>query len=268
MLAKSLVMALAAGLLGFNLGFSPPAFGAARVDLVVEHGVEKDAEAQARAVVSGVLDFFQGTYGIGLQRDIRIKFSCDKLNYKKAIMSEYGANEALAAQRANSSWGLQKKGTLLVDLGDINSNYLQLFVLCHEMVHFYQAQESQDKHHKIGWMLEGSADALAAHILATVGVKGASSYKSRSLEMLKQARRIPSLEVLHTQRGLMAACGTYGSRVTYTTSAMAVLTLVEWRGYPALFAYFQALKQAKPEDAFYQAFGTKLTDFEKQFSPF
>ena len=267
MKTKSLVTLLPACLFFLNLCLSPPAHGA-RVDLIVDHGVARDCETQARAVVNGVFDFFQKTYGIGLQRDIRIKFSCDKLNYQKAIQDWYGASESQASVVAHHTTGVQRRGDLIVDLGDINSDYKQLFVLCHEMVHFYQGQESQDKHGAIGWMLEGSADALAAHILETVGVKNASGFKNWWIKNLKKARVLPSLENLHTHKGLMSACYTYGGRVTYTTSALAVLTLVEWRGYPALFAYFQALKNSTPEDAFYQAFGAKVTDFEKQFRPF
>ncbi len=267
MKAKSLLIILPACLLFLNLCLSPAAYGG-RIDLVVDHGVEKDAEAQARAAVNGVTDFFQNTYGIGLERDIRIKFSCDKLNYRKAIQDWYGASEGQANFVAQNTAGVQQRGTLIVDLGDINSDYSKLFVLCHEMVHFYQAQESQDHHGSIGWMLEGSADALAAHILATVGVKGASGYKDRWIKYLKKAQAIPNLEYLHTHKGLMSACFTYGGFVTYRTSALAVMTLIEWRGYPALFVYFQALKNSSPEDAFYQAFGTKAADFEKQFRPF
>lgn len=267
MKTKSLFLALAACFFFLNLCIAPDVHGA-RVDLVVDHGVEKDSEAQARAAVNGVFDFFQKTYGIGLQRDIRIKFSCDKLNYKKAIQDWYGASEGQAALVAHTTAGLQRRGDLIVDLGDINCDYKQLFVLCHEMVHFYQGQESQDKHGAIGWMLEGSADALAAHILETVGVKGASGYKNWCLDNLKKARGLPSLESLHTHQGLMSACYNYGGPVTYTTSALAVMTLVEWRGYPALFTYFRALKNASPEDAFYQAFGARIGDFEKQFRPF
>ena len=267
MKVKSLVMALALCLVCLNFCLAPAA-QAARIDLVVDHGVEKDAEAQARATVKGVLDFFQNTYGIGLHRDLRIRFSCDKINYKKAIQNWYGVDEAKAAYTAWSTAGLQKNGSLIVDLGDIRSNYFQLFVLCHEMVHFYQCQESNNKHQAIGWMLEGVADALAAHILETVGVKGASKYKSWCLQNLKKARRCPSLELLHTHRGLMAACNTFGPRVTYTTAAMAVMTLVEWKGYGALFTYFRDLKNTTPDEAFYHAFGTKVTDFEKQFRPF
>lgn len=267
MKTKSPVLALVFCLFFFNLCLSPGAHGA-RVDLVVDHGVEKDAEAQARAAVNGVFDFFQRTYGIGLQRDLRIKFSCDKLNYKRAIQDWYGASESQAHLTASASLGLQRRGDLIVNLGDINSDYIQLFVLCHELVHFYQAQESQDKHGALGWMLEGTADALAAHILETVGVKGARGYKSRWIENLQKVRGIPSLESLHTRQGLMSACHTYGGRVTYTTSALAVMTLVEWRGYPALFTYFRALKNTNPEEAFYQAFGARAGDFEKQFRPF
>jgi hypothetical protein len=234
----------------------------------VDHGVDNDAETQLRAAVNGVFDFFQRTYGIGLQRDIRIKLACDKINYKKSIQNLYGSSEARAEHQADSSVGLQNRGTLIVDLGNRARRHGKLFTLCHEMVHFFQAQESNDKHGSIGWILEGSADALAAHILETAGIKGARGYKNRSIEFLKRARNIPSLEIMHTHQGIMAACGTHGGNVCYTTAAMAVLTLVEWKGYGALFTYFRALKNTSPEDAFYQAFGTRIDDFEKQFRPF
>jgi hypothetical protein len=58
------------------------------------------------------------------------------------------------------------------------------------------------------------------------------------------------------------------STIAYNTAALAVLTLVEWRGYPSLFAYFRNLRNSSPEDAFYRAFGSRLNDFEKQFKPF
>jgi hypothetical protein len=260
MKTKSLVMALAACLFLLNVCASPPAFGG-RVDVICDHGLNKDAEAQARAAVQGIFDFFQKTYGIGLQRDIRIKFSCDKLNYKKAIMNEYGASEARAAYDARGSSGLQRGGTLIVDLGDIHGNYWQLFVLCHEIVHFYQGQESQDKYGSIRWITEGSANAIAAHIMETVGGQDAGVYKKMWVEHLKRAQNWPKLENLRNPNQIGAYLG-------YDTASLAVLTLVEWRGYPALFTYFRNLKNASPEDAFYQAFGTRLNDFEKSFRPF
>jgi hypothetical protein len=56
--------------------------------------------------------------------------------------------------------------------------------------------------------------------------------------------------------------------VAYATSALAVLNLVRSKGNQPLFAFFKALKNANPEDAFSQAFGVKLSDFEKDFRPY
>jgi len=257
---KPLVISMAVCLLIFNLWVSPPAFGS-RIDLIVDHGVDKNAETEARAAVSGIIDFFQKTYGIGLQRDIRIKFSCDKLNYKKAIMTLYGRSEASAAFQANHSVGMQSKGTLVVDLGERSNRHGKLFTLCHEIVHFYQGQESQDKHGSIRWISEGSADAIAAQIMGKVSGEGSEAYKKLWIGNLKNARNWPRLENLHAHNQMRSA-------VAYNTSALAVLTLVEWRGYPALINYFRKLKNASPEDAFYQAFGARLSDFEKSFRPF
>ncbi|MDD2904234.1 MAG: hypothetical protein PHU44_17540, partial [Syntrophales bacterium] len=117
------------------------------------------------------------------------------------------------------------------------------------------------------WMSEGMADAIAVHVLETVGVKGARRYKESWKNNLQKARDWPKLDQLHAPNEWFAAAATYGSYVTYKTSALAVLTLVDWKGYPALFAYLRDLKTASPEAAFYQAFGTRLADFEKQFRP-
>jgi len=257
---KTNSLVVAACLFLLNLCASPAAYGG-RIDVVVDHGVEKDAEAQARATVQGVFDFFQKTYGIGLQDDIRIKFSCDKLNYKKAIKDWHGISEAQANYRAQNSAGIALKGDLIVDLGDIKGNNWQLFVLCHEMVHFYENQESQGKHGSIRWMSEGVANAIAAHIMETVGGQSQDTWKNYWIENLKKAQNYPSLEYLRSPNQMR-------SQLAYNTASLAVLTLVEWRGYPALFTYFRNLQNDRPDEAFYQAFGTRLSDFEKSFRPF
>lgn len=249
-----------------NFWASSPAQGA-RLDVVVDHGVEKASEEQGRAAVKGLIDFFQDNYGVALERDMRIKFSCDKLNYKKAIKNWYGLGEAQANFHAQNSKGLQSRGTLIVNLGDLRGNFPQLFVLCHEMVHHFQGQISGDRHGSLRWMSEGMADAIAVHVLEKVGVKGAARYKKSWKENLKKARNWPKLDRLHAPNEWFAAVYAYGPYVTYKTSALAVLTLVEWKGHRSLFAYLRDLKTASPEDAFYQAFGTRLADFEKQFRP-
>ncbi|MFZ5453339.1 MAG: hypothetical protein ACOZF2_15885 [Thermodesulfobacteriota bacterium] len=249
-----------------NFWVTPLAHGA-RLDIVVDHGVEKDAEDQGRAAVKGIIDFFQNTYGVALERDMRIKFSCDKLNYKKAIQNWYGMGESQANFHAQNSKGLQSRGTLIVNLGDLRGNFPQLFVLCHEMVHHYQGQISGDRHGYLRWFSEGMADAVAVHVLETVGVKDARRYKDSWQENLKKARNWPRLDKLHAPHEWFAAVYAYGPYVTYKTSALAVLTLVDWKGYRALFDYLRDLKTATPEAAFYQAFGTRLADFEKQFRP-
>ena len=265
MQAKSLVLTLTFCLFTLHLGLSPAQ--GARIDVVVDHGVEQDAATQAQAAVRATIDFFQNTYGLGLDRDIRIRFTCDISNYKKAIQDWYGASESQASQQSHMSLGLQQGGTLIVNLGDIHSNFLQLFVLCHEIVHHFQGQMSGDRQGSLRWMAEGMADAVAAHVLEGIGVKAAGRYQNWWQEKLKKARDWPKLENLHTPKEWLAAVRAYGPNVTYKTSAMAVLTLGQWKGYRSLFTYLQALKSAGPEDAFYQAFGARLNDFEKQFRP-
>ena len=264
----SVVLALASCFFFLNLCLSPPVSAGARIDVVVDHGVDNEAETQARSAIKVIIDFFYSTYGLSLERDIRISLVPDKNNFKEAMKRWCGASEDQARHEAERAAGLQSRGTIIVDLGDRPKRYGRLFTLCHEIVHLFQAQESNDRHGAIGWMCEGVADAIAAHILENIGLSCGSGYKNRWTENLKSARSCPRLEFLHTHQGLMAACYNYGPGVTYETSGMAVLTLVQWRGYKPLFTYFSALKQRSPEDAFYQAFGARVGDFEKQFRPF
>jgi len=267
MKTKSLVLALVFGIFCFNIYLSPAVSAGARIDLLVEHGVEKEAETQARLAVNAIFDFFHNTYGLSLERDIKIVLTPDKLNYKDAIKQWYGASEAAAGLQSEITSGLQSRGTIIINLGNIHNNRKQLFVLCHEIVHHFQSQECQNQYGSIRWMTEGVANAIAAHILATVGIRGAD-YQKQWLETLKKARGWPGLEKLHTPQEWFAALQAYNPEVTYGTASLAVLNLVRWRGYQPLFAYFSALKQTSPEDAFYQAFGARIDDFEKQFRPF
>jgi hypothetical protein len=267
MIKKSRFLAFASCLFFLGLCSSAAVSGGARIDLVVDHGVEKEAEAQARAVINAIIDFFHNTYGLALEKDLRIKLTGDKLNYQRSIQDWYGGGEAAAARQSEITGGLQSRGAIILNLGSMRDSQFQLFCLCHEMVHHFQSQESPDKYGAIRWLTEGVANVIAAHILATVGVKRAVYDQNLWLQNLKQARDWPRLESLHTGQEWYAVMQAR-PQVTYETASLAVMTLVKWRGYGSLFNYFRALKNTGPEDAFYQAFGSRLTDFEKQFRPF
>jgi len=265
---KSLILALVSCCFCFNLSLPPGVWAGARVDVIVEHGVDKEVEDQARTAVTAIFDFFHNTYGLSLDKDIKIVLTPDKLNYKDAIKQLYGASDAAAGVQSEITAGVQSRGTIIINAGSIKNNQKQLFVLCHEIVHHFQGQECPNRYGAIRWLTEGVANAIAAHILMTAGVKGGDDFQKEWLQVLQKARGWPNLEKLHTQRDWYAAMQSFNPNVTYSTASLAVLNLVQWRGYQPLFAYFQNLKQAGPEDAFYQAFGAKIEDFEKQFRPF
>ena len=171
MRAKLPIIALTVFLGCLHLGLASP-LQAARIDVVVDHGVDKAAEDQGRAAINGIIDFFQSNYGVALKRDLRIKFACDKLNYKKAIQNWYGMGEARANFHSRNTSGLQSRGALIVNLGELRGNFPQLFVLCHEMVHHYQGQISGDRNGYLRWLSEGMADAVAVNVLESVRFPG------------------------------------------------------------------------------------------------
>jgi hypothetical protein len=205
-----------------------------------------------------------------LERDLQIILVPNQDTYRNTLIRSYGYNDNEARKIAETTSGLSRGASgaaIVVNLGRFSGGQNQLFGLCHEIVHQFQSQEGRDQHNSLRWLSEGVADALAAHILETAGLKTVD-YKYFWQETTRKAPRWPRLENLHTYKEWFASMDANGSNVTYNTAALAVLTLVQWKGYRPLFAYFCALKQTGPEDAFFQAFGTRISDFEKQFTPY
>ncbi len=268
MKTKSPVIALAICLLVLTVCLSPAAYGKGGIDLIADQFVSNEAKDQARLAVNTTLKFFHNTYGLSLEKDVQVYLVTDRTAYKRALKRWYDMNEAEAAHRAQKSAGTAGDATIVVDVGDIRSREAQLFCLCHEIVHQFQGQASRGRTGSIMWVAEGVAEALAAQILATAGVTGGTDYQNRCLSILKKATSRPRLENLHTLQDWFAAIEAHGSMVTYGTATVAVLALVQRHGYEPLFIYFRALNQASPEDAFYQAFGVKVSSFERDFHPF
>jgi len=207
---------------------------------------------------------------LGLERDLQIFLVANQDAYRTALMERYGLSDNQARNVAEGTAGFSRGSagaTIVINMGGLKSGQNQFFCLCHELVHQFQSQESRDRHNSIRWLSEGVADALAAHLLDTAGLKKAD-YKSYWQEIVKRAPRYPRLESLHSYNEWFASMDANGPQVTYDTSALAVLALVQWKGYGPLFAYFTALRQLSPEAAFLRAFGTTVADFEKQFTPF
>ncbi|MHB8069117.1 MAG: hypothetical protein ACYDIC_14605 [Desulfobaccales bacterium] len=270
MKSKFLVISLALCFFWLQVCLLPAAYGATRLDLVVGYGVDNHSEAQARLALDTATNFFQNTYGLGLERDLQIFLVPDQDAYRTALIQRYNLSDNQARNVAESTAGFSRGSagaTIVVNMGNLRSGLSQLFCLCHELVHQFQSQESRDRHNSIRWLSEGVAEALAAHILETAGLKKAD-YKGYWQGIVKKAPRFPRLENLHSYNEWFASMEANGSQVTYGTAALAVLTLVQWKGYRPLFAYFTSLQQLSPEAAFVQAFGATVADFEKQFTPF
>lgn len=176
---------------------------------------------------------------------------------------------SMASRTARNFGGIAGGEVIVVNTTRNRSKQNYIATVCHEMVHVFQNQESQGRRNgSIKWMTEGVAQALAAQIMAAAGIRGAFDSQKRWPEFLKNAGRIPRLEHLHTYRDWDTAGRTFGYPVVYTTAAVAVLNLIQEKGSKPLFSFFRNLSKTKPETAFYQAFGVKLSEFEKSFRPY
>jgi hypothetical protein len=241
------------------------AYGAGRIDLVVDRGTSRDVEAAARAAIEATNDFFKKVYGLTLERKVEIFLVPDRQAHIKELKQRYSLTETEAASRAQSTSGSALDGIIIVNAANTGGKQGLFFCLCHELVHYFQGQVSRN-FCAIMWLTEGTANVLAAQIMAAAGVQCLEA--GLWPEVLKRGPGIPRLEHLHSFKDWGTTINSYGQATAYAVSSMAVVTLIRAKGNKPLFAFFQGLNKAKPEDAFYQAFGVKLADFEKNFRPY
>ena len=266
---RYLFVSLGAMLFLLTAGWLPAAQGADQVDVIVDRGVSREAEGLTRTALEATMDFFNKAYGLSLERKLEIFLVADEQTHIKELRQRYSMPGSMASHTAGNFGGIAGGEVIIVNTNQRGGKQSYMATVCHEIVHIFQNQASRgNKYGSIKWMTEGVAQALAAQIMASAGVPGALGALKQWPEMLRRAGNTPRLEYLRTYRDWDSAGKTFGYPVVYTTAAVAALTLMKERGSKPLFAFFHNLSKTEPEAAFYQAFGLKLSEYEKSFRPY
>ncbi len=240
-----------------------------KIEIHAEPGVPDEAKASAQLAVDNSLRFFKETFNLELKKDVRIIIVPTPETYAAILVREAQVNQKEAERQARTTFGWSIGENVIVqNIGaPFNPNARRrIYNMSHEIVHKFQVQECPDKPSRVMWIYEGVAGIFAARIVELSGGRPLAQQKESWLQETRKLRGQPELKELKSQSDWYKGLDKYGTDPTYSFAGLAVLKLIEEKGYESVFVYFRKLNDGSPEDSFKNAFGMDLKGFDKGFN--
>lgn len=233
-----------------------------------ETGVSMPAAEDVHWGVDLTLKFFRETYGIVPSQRIRIVLLPSQSAYIDALLREFKVTRIEAERRARTTSAWTQAGTILIDVGHVDSTRGRLFLVAHELVHQLQMHIAAPVSiTQLYWMAEGMADAVAAYIVEAAGISTVEAYRRAWIEALR-GRPHPELADLADDSGWFAALDRYGSSATYRVAGLAALLLMERSGQGSLLNFFRLLPTTGASQAFLQTFSMRVEIFVEDYKAY
>lgn len=149
---------------------------------------EPNTDPELLEIVQKVVDSFNEIVEKKLNqtftRDVKIFVCPDRDSYAKVLETEFGLEKKVAERRAKLSDGManSRKNIVAINLDpdDIyDPEYHAYYTTAHELAHQLQFQLSSNQMNKtLYWLVEGSADFLAAQIVEELGYQPLTDWKN------------------------------------------------------------------------------------------
>ncbi len=242
---------------------------AAEIGLFFTEGVSPEDRDTAKKTIAATVKYFETNYQLHLNCDVRIVLAKDNPAYaivltRHCVISTKDTKE-MADTTAGVACAQEGVEKILIKVANRSKEDL-IEVVCHEIVHKFQKQESVSSYDNIMWLCEGVARVISAYVAESLGVGPVRRDRQITcLKTISAKSKSPSLTVLHSTKEWEAAGEKYLLTITYCTAELAVFELAKLKGYKSLFQYFRYLKRYNNAQAFEMAFGMKLSDYEKYF---
>ncbi len=234
------------------------------IEVIAENGVSETEKAQVQCGIEAALKVFDEFYGSRLKQDVRIILVPNRDRYLAWQMELTRGDAAEAARRSETSMGWSSGDTILQNTGDLRDARRRVYNISHELAHALQHQACAGDCSGVAWLEEGNASAIGWHVVERCGLGNLNEYRRWALRQLKGNSNIVFMGMLRSMREWNSALAAYDGQV-YSTSALAVLGLIQTQGHPAVFAFFRNLRHMSAEQAFERAFGEALPLYEELF---
>jgi hypothetical protein len=253
-------------LVGIFLAWIPFTGYALQVEIIAGEGVSKKAVEEAREGITMVELFYQDMYGLDIDYPIRLFLVSDKEQYVSILIQEFGYDRETVEKDLYNFEGLARKSLIVSNIGTSSLGNAGLINIAHELTHQYQYFLGSHKEEQIKWLLEGSADLMAESVIAKNGRGSVNAYAKKRISILRSVPLVPDIAKLHARGTWNTAANTTGVGVNYITADAAVIYLVGKVGFAPIFKFYQIAGEIHDvRQAFNQAFGISIEDFEEEF---
>ncbi len=251
--------------LSITLTVCPAEAQSQRFKITSETGVPDDAKENAQTAVDATLGFFKETYHLELKKDYRIILVPNRESYAAALVREAKVDQKEAERRARTTLGWSTYDVIIQNAGEMKVPRRRVYNMSHEVVHKFQSEECSGNCQKIMWTYEGFATAIGSRIVEILGMRPLDETKKTWLKDLQKISTRPSLKELKSKEDWYKALDKFGSDPTYGMVGLAVLNLIEQKGYHPWSVYFKKLNDWSGEDSFKMALGLDMNSYENEF---
>lgn len=226
----------------------------------VQPGVNPAVTADTAVAVQHSVQFCNENFHFQLSQPVTIMIVANTKAYQEELQKTLGVDEVAAARWARTSAAVSGQNKILRNGAAAVSDGDRIFLVAHEMTHQYQRNIGFPS--ECAWLVEGMADAVAAHVTQDVGRRSVNEYRDAWGRLLQKQAQIPSLSDLSTRQGWSDSLQLFGVSVTYRTAGLTVLQLWDDYGFDKVLEFYRRSITDGPNAAFEAVFGFPLEEFQ------
>ncbi|MGE5605837.1 MAG: hypothetical protein ACM3YE_09115 [Bacteroidota bacterium] len=245
------------------------AYGA--VTIIPQSGTDPELIEIVHKVVDSFYSFVEQKLHLTFAREVKV-FVCPNQNsYTDVLQSEFKLSKPVAERRAKLTGGIAdwEKSIVALNLDpddNYDPEYHAYYATAHELVHQLQFQLTSNKlNTTLYWLVEGTADFLAAQIVEKIGYRSLAGWKTEEYFIIRNAPDYAQPDQLtyisFTEWEKFVEEGKH----PYQVSNLMVLYLMsktKKNGNGAIINYFLgASKEGKDEINFEQSFELSLQEY-------
>jgi hypothetical protein len=243
--------------------------GAGRVAIDVDTAAQTRpvAGASHEQLIDTIATIISRDIGLPLPEDVRAFVYDDRDSFRKGLVDDAYVADSAADSLATFAIGLARPGRVLLNVRAAKGRNEWPRLIAHELAHVAQFSLAGGDGQAEQWLAEGMAEHVAFQVLERLGLdtlerrRDVARVRARNQAAFAQARL--DLETLGSPSGFTLRHQREGSVETYQLAFLMVDYLIEREGFARVVEYFR-LRHVEPRpDAFANAFGQSIDEFER-----
>jgi hypothetical protein len=238
--------------------------------------IDVNAAAPVRPVVGASHEQLIDTIATIISRDIGLPMPADvrafvyegRDTFRAGLIEDAYVAPQGADSLASFAIGLARPNRVLLNVRGARGRTEWPRLIAHELTHVAQFALAGGDGQAEQWLAEGMAEHVAFQVLERLGLdslehrRDVARQRARNQAAFAQARL--DLETLGSPSGFTLRHQREGSVETYQLAFLMADYLIEREGFPRVVEYFRLRRDEARTDAFANAFGQSIEEFERE----